>query len=371
MKILIGGDVSPINSNEIHFKNNCKVFGEFQELFDESDLNIVNLEVPLTNSLDKILKSGANIKGPSFAAKSLRASNVNVVSLANNHIGDFSEQGVSETLNNCIKNNLKFVGAGLNSEQAQEPIVFGESIKVGIVSFSDTEFGVAKKSKAGVNPLDICDLSLKLIKLQKQVDFCIVILHEGKEHYEYPSPDLQKICRYIADIGADLVVCQHSHICGAWEVYKNANIFYGQGNLMFDYANRNSENWKIGFLIQIELSQDKKVVINQIPFKQMFPGIERLNESDERMFFEKSKEMQVNVLNEDFISESWENFISNYRLIYFSIFRGHNKFSRKLNMLFSFSNVFYSKKSKALLLNVIRSRVHREVIIDILEKDIK
>ena len=371
MKILIGGDISPINSNERHFKNNAKIFGEFQELFDKSDLNIVNLEVPLTSSLDKILKSGANIKGPTFAAKSLKASNVNVVSLANNHMGDFSEEGVSETLNSCTKNNLKFVGAGLNLEQAKESIILGESIKVGIVSFSDTEFGVAKKFKAGVNPLDICELSLKLIELNKEVDFCIVILHEGKEHYEYPSPDLQKICRYICDIGADLVVCQHSHICGAWEVYKRSNIFYGQGNLMFDYANRNSENWKTGFLIQLELTQGKKVAIKQIPFKQMFPGIGRLNEGDEKIFLTKSKEMQVNVLNENFISESWGRFIGGYRLIYFSIFRGHNKVFRKLNRFFSFSNLFYNKKKKAILLNVIRSRVHRELIIDILEKDIK
>lgn len=370
MKILIGGDISPINSNKIHFDNNSKVFGEFQKLFDESDLNIVNLEVPLTNSSQKILKSGGSIKGPVFAAKSLKDSKIDVVSLANNHMGDFSEVGVSDTLNACDANNLITVGAGLNLDQAKQSIIFGQKKKVAVISFSDTEFGIAKKSKAGVNPLDICDLTLQLIQLKKEVDFCIVILHEGKEHYEYPSPNLQKICRYISDMGADLVVCQHSHICGAWEVYGNSNIFYGQGNLMFDYAKRNSENWKTGFLIQIELSEDLKVAIKQIPFKQMFPGIGKLNEADERGFYKKSKEMQVNVLNEDFISESWNAFISKFRLVYFSVFRGHNKILRKLNTLFSISNLFYNKSKKAMLLNVIRSRVHREVIIDILEKEL-
>lgn len=371
MKIIIGGDISPINSNENHFNNNSRVFNDFQELFNESDLNIINLEVPLTNSSDKILKSGKNIKGPTFAAKSLKESRIDIVSLANNHMGDFSDEGVIDTINNCNINNLKFVGAGLNSTKAQEPIIFGDTIKVGILSFSDTEFGVVKKNKAGVNPLDICNLTLNLIELKKKVDFCIVLLHEGKEHYEYPSPDLQKICRYISDIGADLIVCQHSHISGAWEKYKQSNIFYGQGNLMFDFANRNSDSWTTGFLIQIELTKDKNVAIKQIPFKQTFPGIGKLNDLEEKEFYRKSNEMQKNVINEDFIVESWNTFITNYRKVYYSIFRGQNRVFRKINSIFSLSNMFYNRKKKAMLLNIIRSRVHREAIINILENDIK
>lgn len=371
MKIIIGGDISPINSNENHFNNNSKVFNDFQELFNESDLNIINLEVPLTNSSDKILKSGKNIKGPTFAAKSLKESRIDIVSLANNHMGDFSDEGVIDTINNCKINNLKFVGAGLNPTKAQEPIIFGDIIKVGILSFSDTEFGVVKKNKAGVNPLDICNLTLNLIELKKKVDFCIVLLHEGKEHYEYPSPDLQKICRYISDIGADLIVCQHSHISGAWEKYKQSNIFYGQGNLMFDFANRNSDSWTTGFLIQIELTKDKNVAIKQIPFKQTFPGIGKLNDLEEKEFYRKSNEMQKNVINEDFIVESWNTFITNYRKVYYSIFRGQNRVFRKISSIFSLSNMFYNRKKKAILLNVIRSRVHREAIINILENDIK
>lgn len=369
MKIIIGGDICPINTNESHFKNNAMVFGDFQEEFQQSDLNIINLEVPLTNATSKILKSGPNIKGPIFAANSLSLSNVHVVSLANNHIGDFSSQGVVETIEVCSKNNIKSVGAGTNIYEAGKPLVVNATKKVGIISMSDTEFGIASTKEAGVNPLDICEASLQLIDLKEKTDYNIVILHEGKEHYKYPSPDLQKICRYLCDIGADLVVCQHSHICGAWETYKNSNIFYGQGNLMFDYADRNSNNWNTGFLIKIEL-EDNEVHLEQIPFKQTFPGIAKLSKEESEKFFEESEQMSKNVLDQNFINESWAKFIEKFEPLYFSVFKGYGRVLRKVNSIFPFVKRTYSKKSKTILLNAIRSRVHREVVIDILEKEV-
>jgi poly-gamma-glutamate synthesis protein (capsule biosynthesis protein) len=370
MKIIIGGDVSPINTNHDYFKDNCALFGDFQDDFNTSDLNIINLEVPLTDSTVRITKSGANLKGPVFAAKSLRNSNIHVASLANNHMGDFSDNGVVETLEVCKSNDLLTVGAGANKESAKKPLIINSDYKIGILSFSDTEFGVAKKDKPGVNPLDLCDVTRDILKQKEEVDFSIVLLHEGKEHYEYPSPNLQKICRYICDMGADLVVCQHSHIAGAWETYGQSNIFYGQGNLMFDYANRNTKHWKTGYLIQVELS-DGKAEVQQIPFKQGFPGILKLDKSEETEFFTKSAEMKKNVVDEVFIQQAWKTFISKYRLVYFSIFRGHGKWLRKVNTKLGLTNWLYNKKNKAILLNVVRSRVHREVVVDLLENEIK
>ena len=66
---------------------------------------------------------------------------------------------------------------------------------------------------------------------------CNSIINGGKEHYRYPSPDLQKICRKFIDKGADLVVCQHSHCIGCEEKYNHGTIVYGQWNFLFDRSN--------------------------------------------------------------------------------------------------------------------------------------
>ena len=103
MKIIIGGDVCPINSNEKYFNNNSNLFGDFQKMFNKSDLNIINLEAPITTSSKKILKSGKNIKSPLCTAISLKKSKIDLVSIANNHMGDYSQDGIYDTINYCKK----------------------------------------------------------------------------------------------------------------------------------------------------------------------------------------------------------------------------------------------------------------------------
>lgn len=372
MKIIIGGDIVPINSNLSLFKDEAKsLFGDLQTHFDEADLTIVNLEVPLTNSENPILKSGANLKADVNAASKLKSSGINLVSLANNHMGDFGDQGILDTLEHCRKAKIQTVGAGINLDEAKKyRLIETNGKKVVIISCSDTEFGIAEKDTPGANPFDLKSLTLQILELKKEVDFLIVILHEGKEHYAYPSPELQDSCRFICDLGADLVVCQHSHISGARETYKNAEIIYGQGNLLFDYANRRSETWIQGHLIAVEL-KNSKFITNLIPFQQTFPGIKSLSEEEEKVFHEKMTIMSENVLDREFIERNWGEFITRFEKTYYSTFRGHGKLQRKLFSYFPFVNSLYSPKKNAILLNVLRSRVHREAIIDLLEKKIK
>jgi hypothetical protein len=369
MRIIIGGDVCPINSNSPLFhKNNDKLFGDLQQFFDSADMSIVNLEVPLTDKSTKIIKSGENIKGTPETASALKKSGIKAVSLANNHMGDYGEDGVIDTLRHCQSAGLDCFGAGENLSEASKPYLFKGELTIGVLSYSDIEFGIAKPGRAGANPLDLKQLTLDVLKVKSDTDYCIVILHEGKEHYAYPSPELQKICHFICELGADLVVCQHSHISGAWEKFKNSDIIYGQGNLLFDYANRKSESWTNGYLISVELSGTTKA-LELIPFRQTLPGIEPLNAEEMELFREKMELLSKNTSNPDFIASNWIQFIQRFEKTYFSTFRGHGRVQRKIFSYLPFVKFIYPSKKKAILLNVIRSRVHREAIIDLLEEN--
>lgn len=90
----------------------------------------------------------------------------------------------------------------------------------------------------------------------------IVLYHGGKEHYRYPSPYLQKVCRKLVDKGAGIVICQHSHCVGAMENWNGGTIIYGQGNFLFDHSK--SEFWKTSLLIGLDLEKNiyGKVVVN-------------------------------------------------------------------------------------------------------------
>ena len=80
---------------------------------------------------------------------------------------------------------------------------------------------------------------------------------EEKEHYRYPSPYLQKVCRKMVEKGANLVVCQHSHCIGSYETYNNSTIVYGQGNFIFN--KHDNEYWNSSLLIKLRFEKGIKV----------------------------------------------------------------------------------------------------------------
>ncbi len=141
------------------------------------------------------------------------------------------------------RENIKYAGAGNDLKEASKPFVFEKNgIKIGIYCCAEREFSIATENKAGANPFDPL-FSLDHIRLlKKDVDYVIVLYHGGKEHYRFPSPNLQKTCRRIVDSGADLVVCQHSHCIGCYEDWETGKIIYGQGNFLFDDSDSELEN---------------------------------------------------------------------------------------------------------------------------------
>jgi len=373
MKILIGGDLCPINSNKVPFElaETETIFQNFAKEIQSADFSVVNLESPLTFSKTKSPKSGANLKASPHTINGIKAAGFDLLSAANNHIGDFGEKGISETIETCKKNKIPVIGVGNNHYEASKPYIFElDKIRIGILAFADTEFGMASQNRAGANPFDLISSIKAIEKLKSNVDFVIVLLHEGKEYYQYPSPDLQQICRFLIERGANLIVCQHSHVIGAWEEYRNGDIFYGQGNLIFDYANRKSKEWLYGFLINVELTNGKKK-IKLIPYKQNFPGIRPLSDLENEWFWELTSNLKKKVNDESFIKKNWIEFSKNYTENYISILKGHGKIRRKLFKLLKLYRVSYSQSSLLTILNITRSRVHREMIRTILEQNTK
>src|SRR5690554_2607644 len=94
MKILITGDLV-INKTFL----NDNISPEVINLFQSSDYNIVNLEAPVTESNLKILKTRPHLKSEKESTlEILKALNINLCTLANNHVLDYDEQGVLDKI---------------------------------------------------------------------------------------------------------------------------------------------------------------------------------------------------------------------------------------------------------------------------------
>ena len=255
LSILIGGDFFPGRGTEKYVINNPDlIWGDSIEIFNSCDYIIINLEAPVTEESNKIIKTGPHLKVPSLTLKSLNRLNINAVTLANNHIRDYGDKGVLDTLDSCKSYNIEYVGAGLNLKQASK-ILYKEikNKKIAFINIAENEWSSATPKQAGANPLDIINVVDYLKEAKKFADVIILIIHGGHEHYQLPSPDQVKRCRFFADMGANAIVCHHPHCYSGYEIYNDVPIFYSLGNLFFP----NSTNLKTseeGFLLKISIS---------------------------------------------------------------------------------------------------------------------
>ncbi|MCD8290223.1 MAG: CapA family protein [Prevotella sp.] len=274
MKILIGADIVPTKSNLAIFESACMekiVDANLLKILANADYRIFNLEVPLTDKEEPIQKCGPNLIASTASINGLKQLGVDFFTLANNHILDQGEQGLFSTIKVLQDTGIDYSGVGKNISEASKgkAIKLGEK-NIGIYCCAEHEFSIATNDKAGANPFDPFDSLDHIAALKENSDYVICLYHGGKEHYRYPSPNLQKTCRKIVEKDANIVVCQHSHCIGCKEDYMSGTIIYGQGNFLF--ASHDNEFWQTSLLISIDLDCDNEK-ITYIPLQKAKNGV--------------------------------------------------------------------------------------------------
>ncbi len=366
MRILIAGDVIPQNINEKLFQDAdiSELIGEdLKKKFSEADIRICNMEGPLTESNKGIVKSGPLLKGTPESVEGYKAL-FDVVSLANNHIMDYGDVGLSSTIGLLDAFGIGHFGAGFNAAEARKPfIIEKDALKIGLYSCAEHEFSIATDDSAGANVFDALFVLDDIAELKKKVDYLIVLYHGSKEYYRYPVPYVQKRCRRLVDKGADLVLCQHSHCIGCREKYGAGEILYGQGNFIF---NKDDNEFRhSGLLVSVEKTSDCAEV-SYIPIVMNGKGIcEATGKEREDLLqafdirSEKAKDIEFvtneyRVFSEKFIESYYNHCLGKLSKVAF--------FLRKLG----FRNVYgrlFSLGKKTTLINDFRCEAHRDLFV--------
>lgn len=196
---------------------------------------ILNLEgsFGLQSPIDK---RGPNLHMHEAATDAMKMLNVKTVCLANNHMMDYGSEDLECTLNALNENQIMYIGAGQNLENAVKPKILKINDKIiGILNFgwnieetvyaSDFESGCAPKEKT------IILSSIK--KIRREVDYLIVCLHWGFEYNRLPLPCDIDLAHSIIDFGVDLIIGHHAHCVQPFEIYKGKKIYYSLGNFYF------------------------------------------------------------------------------------------------------------------------------------------
>lgn len=327
--LLFGGDFCPINRYEKKILDGQKIFDtELEKTFGNSDFSMINLEAPLCeDGLRSDSFSGGGLKADPKIAPFIKSLGVNAVGLANNHIRDFREAGVSETMQSLTQSRVLHTGAGMNLADAQRPIsVDIRGLRIGIWALAEKELNVASETSAGsawFRPETDVD---RIRTLKEQFDFLVVFLHAGHEFISTPSPRIRDACRSFIDAGADVIVAHHPHVVQGVEKYRNGLIAYSLGNLVFDspYVSRYAHT-DSGYMLRLSISKHCIREAEIIPYRlRENIMVTSLDEAEFREFTDKFNELSGNITDDVKFHAEWERNVK---------FRWETEYNRVLNNL--------------------------------------
>ncbi len=198
------------NGHDYFFKN-------VKSILEEDDVTFANLEGTFTTSNDRQDKQYA-FKGDPDYTEILTDGSVEVVTLANNHSGDYGEQGLADTETAL--------------EEAGIDYCIGDTITVKEVNGVKIAF-IGIFVNYGTDDSEN-QLRSDIENAKKQgAELIITAFHWGSEKATQPDETQQSLAHIAIDCGADLVVGHHPHVLQGIEKYNGKYIAYSLGNFCF------------------------------------------------------------------------------------------------------------------------------------------
>jgi len=240
------------------------VWGDALQEFEKfaPDARIINLETAVTTSGDRTPKA-INYRMHPRNVPCLTAAGIDCCVLANNHILDWGESGLAETIDTLHRANLKTAGAGrtLAEAQALATIQVRGASRVIVLALGARSAGIpshwaATQERPGVAYLpDLSDTTAiriagRVRAVKRPGDVVVASIHWGGNFGYRVPPAHREFAHMLVDLaGVDIVHGHSSHHPMGIEVYKNRPILYGCGDFLNDYEGIDGKEEYRGHLV--------------------------------------------------------------------------------------------------------------------------
>ena len=214
MRVAFLGDIALFGRYSA--RNNYLVFfSAIKDKLASCDYVIANLETPLTNEEKTIGGRSAYLKGMPIDCDILKYLNVTHVTLANNHIFDYCEKGLEDTIEVLRTNGIQTYGIG--SDYCVLSDTDNNLCLRGYCCYSTNGRKIGN-SKESVNSLEYDKVILDLEKDKQIGRKTILSIHWGTEHVHYPSVDQVQFAHEIAERYDVVVHGHHPHVVQGYEM---------------------------------------------------------------------------------------------------------------------------------------------------------
>jgi poly-gamma-glutamate synthesis protein (capsule biosynthesis protein) len=186
-------------------------WGDVLALTRSVDLRIVNLECAITNQNKRWARTPKifHFRADAPAVAVLRAARIDACSLANNHVLDFEEEGLVDTIAHLDDAGIAHAGAGLNPEEAARPALLDATgAPVALLAFTDNEPSfAAERNKPGTNYLPVSMETAVLRRVEEAVGVAreagaktvVFSNHWGPNMVERPRALFRRFARAVID----------------------------------------------------------------------------------------------------------------------------------------------------------------------------
>jgi hypothetical protein len=199
---------------------------------------------------------------PSFARCLIE--HFDVVSLANNHVGDFGDEAIGDTIAWLKRFGVRSVGIGLSTEEATNPALFNfDGQKIAI--FGATIVGTLSRKSRYTLAVPGLDLYGRAAALRSDGFRCFLHLHAGGGDICYPAPAIRHLMNEVRSAGFSVVFGHHPHVVQGIDHTSMGTIFFSLGDFLFDKMENGRD---IALLVSILLGENPATDVIQLDFAQ-------------------------------------------------------------------------------------------------------
>lgn len=239
--IMLGRSVMKVSLQ----KNNSNYpFEKVSDVLRDADLVFSNLETPIISNCPTF-DSGFKFCADPKMIQGLNFASIDILNLANNHSGNYGEDGIRQTQSFLKNSDIDYVGGN----------------NLIIKNINGTKFGFLGFDFVDNLPKDS---DYKLVSdYKKSIDVLIVMVHWGNEYTSQPTELQKMIAKSLVDAGADVVVGSHPHWVQDIDYINGKPVFYSLGNFVFDQPW--SEETKHGLAVRLIYQKGKLLKIEKLP----------------------------------------------------------------------------------------------------------
>jgi poly-gamma-glutamate synthesis protein (capsule biosynthesis protein) len=240
------GSITLAFAGDVHFAGRTRrlladpatAFGPITGVLRSADFTAVNLETAITSGGTPQPKT-YHFRAPAAAFTALRDAGVDLVTMANNHVLDYGQAGLADTLAAARAARFPYVGIGVNAAAAWAPhLTTIKGVTIAVIGVSQiTELAsswVATGTRPGeANAIDLRRTLAAVRSAKRLASVVIVFMHWGTEGQECPDPAQLALARDLSAAGASIIIGAHAHMLQGSGWLGRTFVAYGLGNFLW------------------------------------------------------------------------------------------------------------------------------------------